>query len=247
MEINGKLGVEKWMVDSPFEVCDSLEALDEKLTKIGSIGYYNESLYFRKNVSTVVPLISITELTQTIQNITLSFTVITNIAGDLINNEEFIENITNSVNFISNLVSNQSFINEITQLILYKLNVEVKDLGGLTLFYAFSPDAISELLTRPTLPETTSCVTPTSITLTGNIRPNKGDILEYTVNIIGGNNPAIAFSIAGGTILTSPYEPTVQVEWSTEYTGLCSINVGVGCLADTINTKYLWNFFTLGG
>lgn len=246
MKINGKLGVEKWLVDSPFEICSSVEDLNLKLTKIGAIGYYNESLYFRKNVTTVVPLISITELTQTIQNISLSPTVITNIAGDLINNEEFIENIVNSVNFISNLISNQDFINEITQLILYKLNVEVKDLGGVTLFYAFSPDAITELINRPPLPPTDSCVTPTSITLTGELHPNKGDVLEYTVNIVGGNNPAIAFSITGGTILTSPYEPTIQVEWSTTYTGLCSLNVGVGCFADTINTKYLWNFFTLG-
>lgn len=245
MKINGKLNVEKWLEDSPFEICISLEDLELKLTKIGAIGYYNESLYFRKNIDDVVPLISIVELTQTIQNLTLSPTVITNIAGDLINNAEFIDNITNSVNFISNIINNQDFINEITQLILYKLNVEVKDLAGETLFFAFSPTAISELINNPPLPSTDSCVTPTSISLAGDLTPSKGQVVNYTVTIVGGSNPAIAFSVTGGTILTSPNQPTVQVEWSTTYTGLCSINVGVGCLADSINTKYLWNFFTL--
>lgn len=245
MKVNGELGVEHWLVDSPFEIYPTIELLEAGLTKIGSIGYYNETLYFRKNITTVVPLISIVELTQAIQNIDFNSTVINNIAGDLINNEEFIENIVNSVNFISNLVNNQEFINDITQLILYKLNVQVEDFGGNILFYAFSPSAITELLTKPVLPDTSACSTPTSITVSGNLKPIKGQTLEYTVNIVGGNNPAIAFSATGGTILTNPYEPTIQVEWSTTYTGLCSLNVGVGCLSDSINTKYSWNFFTL--
>lgn len=245
MKINGKLNVDDFIQDSPFEIGTSVDDLKLKLTKIGSIGYYDEKLYFRKNATDVVPLISIIDLTQALSNLTFNTTVINNIAEDLINNQDFINNVINSINYAANLINNQDFIDAISSIILENLNIEVMDLGGNTLFFAFNPNTITSLLKKPNLPDSTNCVTPTSIEFVGNMKPKKGETLEYTVIQTGSTTGVIAFSVTGGTFLTSPNEDTVQVSWDTDYNGLASLNVAVGCLSDTQNTKYLWNFFTL--
>jgi len=244
MLVNGRVEVEKWLHDTAVESFNTLELLKSTNTRIGSIGMFNDVLYYRINSTTVIPLISSLTLTEILSNINFGDVVINNIITDITNNNEFITNIIN--NIINDIVNNSEFASSVINTVVSKLNVEIRSLKNKSLFFAFNPDTIDDIKENPILPESTeSCTNPISIKLIGDFKPVKGSTSNYNVEVVGSSNYLISYSVKGGTILTNPHESPVQVSWNLINKELASISVGVGCYNDVVNSKYDYKFFTL--
>jgi hypothetical protein len=243
MQVRGILNVDKWIEDSPYKIYESENTLHQGLTKIGSIGYYNELLWYRKDGTTVVPLISLDYLNNVIDNLDLSQDVINNIVNNIIN-EDFITNLVENISFINSIITNQDIVNSLTNSILSNLNVEVTSIKNKQLFFAFNPSDISSLLPNITLPPLNSnCTLPESVKILGNMLPTKGSTETYTLDIPDPVTYLLTYTISGGVINTDKHNKTIQVTWDNDYNGLASISVGVGCsISDII---YDFNFFVL--
>jgi hypothetical protein len=244
MLVNGRVEVEKYLYNTAVETFSTLELLKSTNTRIGTIGMFNDVLYYRINSTTVIPLISSLTLTEILNNIDFGNVVINNIITDITNNPEFITNVIDNV--INDIVNNSQFTSSVINNVISKLNVEVRSLKNKSLFFAFNPDIIDEIKENPVLPESTqSCTSPTSVKLIGDFKPVKGSTSNYNVEVVGSSNYLISYSVKGGTILTNPHESPVQVSWNLVNTELASIGVGVGCYTDVVNSKYDFKFFTL--
>lgn len=242
MQVRGILNVDKWIEDSPYKIYESENALHEGLTKVGSIGHYNDLLWYRKNNTTVIPLISLEYLNNVINNLDLSQDVVNNIVNNIIN-EDFITNLVENISFITNIINNEEIINSFTNTILSNLNVEVLSIKNKQLFFAFNPSDISSLLPSVTLPPNNSnCTAPESIKILGNMLPTKGSTETYTLDIPDPVTFLLTYTVFGGVINTDKHSKTIQVTWDIDYNGLASISVGVGC---SLDIKYDFNFFIL--
>lgn len=236
MEIKGNLSVEKWIIDSPYKIYNSENELLAGLTKIGSIGFYSTNLWYRKDISTVIPLASIEYVTNTVNNIVNNSTIINNISNSIINN------ITSVV--INNILNSQQLIDTIINTIVRNLNVEIRSIKNRKLFFAIDPLLLPPVLppiTLPTVPQ--GCTPVASVNILGNMTPLKGSTHTYTLDVPNNQTVLSVYTIVGGVLNTSPYERTVQATWDLNFNGLASINVSVGC--DVPSLKYDFNFFIL--
>ena len=220
MEIKGNLSVEKWIIDSPYKIYNSENELIAGLTKIGSIGFYSTNLWYRKDISTVIPLASIEYVTNTVNNI------------------------VNNTTIINNILNSQQLIDTIINTIVRNLNVEIRSIKNRKLFFAIDPLLLPPVLppiTLPTVPQ--GCTPVASVNILGNMTPLKGSTHTYTLDIPNNQTVLSVYTIVGGVLNTSPYERTVQATWDLNFNGLASINVSVGC--DVPSLKYDFNFFIL--
>jgi len=234
--VGGKLEVEKWLHNTAVETFTALETLVSTNSKVGTIGLYNKTLYYRASSTEVLPLVTVSYLENIINNI--DFT------GDIINNVEFIDNVINSV--LDSIINNNEFINNILNSILSKINVEVRSLKGRTLFFAFDPNNL-DITTPPVLPPTTgNCNNPTSVKLIGNFNPIAGSTETYDIEVAGSSEYLLTYTVVGGIITTPIHETPIQVVWDLDYNGLSSVGVGVGCSNDVVNSLYDFKFFTIG-
>jgi hypothetical protein len=178
-------------------------------------------------------------------------TDINEITNVLINNEDFI---TNAITKIFNTTNNSTtnIINkEILGSVIQELNVEIQDINGKTLFFAFNPktvpqieeDIIDDIITPPE--PIVNCSLPDTVLITGNLKPsiNTNETYEFDVT----NAPTeldyiITWVVQGGEIIGASSEPTVNVDWS-DGTDLASISVGLSCSTEDIIYDF-W-FFNL--
>lgn len=109
MRINGKILIEKFIENSPFEKFLTIQDLEASLTKEGAIGLHNELLYYRKNSTSVVPLVDFNTLETILSNIDFNEIVTQNISTNLIENNEFITNLVNETNLVENIIQNSIF------------------------------------------------------------------------------------------------------------------------------------------
>lgn len=201
----------------------------------------------------------ITNNEEFIQNIINSTELITNVANyvsndvtlinNISNNETLINNISNNETLINNLANNETIINNVTSEVLSGMNIEVEDINGKSLFFAFKPvglpsieDEIIEEIEDTNPPYFPNCELPTSFLVTGNLKPFINTTETYTLTHLTGENLYYIWSVVGGTIVGSNTESTVTVEWG-DSTTLSSVTGAVFCLDSEI--LYNFNFLVL--
>jgi hypothetical protein len=187
-----------------------------------------------------------------INNIINSTNVVNNISqvvsndvtliNNISNNETLINNISNNQTLIENIAHNETIINNVASEVISELNIEVEDINGKSLFFAFKPnslpnieDNIIEDIGNP--PYFPNCELPTSFLVTGNLKPFINTTETYTLTHITGENLYYIWSVVGGTIVGSNTNQTVTVEWGDAST-LSTITGAVFCL----NSEVLYNF-----
>jgi hypothetical protein len=198
----------------------------------------------------VLTEIDLTEIIQTIINDQAFINNIINsttIINDVSNNQTLINNISNNPTLIDNIINNETVINNITSQVISELNIEVEDINGKSLFFAFRPtglptieDAILEEIDNPTY--FPNCELPNAFLVSGNLRPFINTTETYSLTHLTGENLYYIWSVVGGTIVGSNTGQTVTVAWG-DLSSLASITGAVFCIEDEV--LYNFNFFTL--
>jgi hypothetical protein len=173
-------------------------------------------------------------------------TEINEIVTLITNNQTFTNDVVNTT--IQNVFND----NRVVTSALNELNVEIQDINGKTLFFAFKPneipqieEEIQEILQETPTIETISCELPSSVEVLGNLIPFVNTTETYTLNITEGIDYTIVWTIKGGVILGDIKASSVEVEWGNDIS-LSGIHVGISCVVNEVfDAIYDFNFFVL--